>query len=176
MPPSIYPHRRRSLAYLSGFWSLIILLVLSSGPAYAEWMEIGTSGEGNQKSTNYIDVSKIQRDGTLAKIWVLYNYTATQTFRGKPYLSIKGQRQYECRERTWRILAAYLYSEHMGGALLQRLSPAHRPRRQTNLELWQVPSRFISTRRLVVDILVSYESTVAPRELRSDVSSEEAPE
>jgi hypothetical protein len=32
--------RTLPLAYLSGFWSLITLLFLSSVPAYAEWMAV----------------------------------------------------------------------------------------------------------------------------------------
>ena len=31
------PFFKLSLAYFLGFWSLITLLLLSSGPAYAEW-------------------------------------------------------------------------------------------------------------------------------------------
>lgn len=38
MPFSIRPCPRFTLAYCSGFWSLILLLVLSRGPAYAEWV------------------------------------------------------------------------------------------------------------------------------------------
>ena len=36
MPFSIRPGRRLPLAYVSGFWFLIMLLVLSNGPGYAE--------------------------------------------------------------------------------------------------------------------------------------------
>ena len=32
---------KRSLAYFFGFWSLITLMVLSSGPAYSEWVALG---------------------------------------------------------------------------------------------------------------------------------------
>jgi len=43
MPFSLRPFRRfpvhkLPLAYISGFWLLTTLLVLSSSPAYAEWV------------------------------------------------------------------------------------------------------------------------------------------
>ena len=40
MPFLIRPYRRVPLAYFSGFWLLIMLLVLSSRPAYAEWVKL----------------------------------------------------------------------------------------------------------------------------------------
>lgn len=38
MPFTLRPFRRFPLAYFSGFWLLIMTLVLSSAPAYAEWV------------------------------------------------------------------------------------------------------------------------------------------
>jgi hypothetical protein len=47
MPFSIRPSRHLPLSYLLGFWSLIILLLLGSGLAYAEWVPISlTKREG----------------------------------------------------------------------------------------------------------------------------------
>ena len=43
MPFSIRSYRRLPLIYVLGFGSLITLLVLSSGPAYAEWVVLGSS-------------------------------------------------------------------------------------------------------------------------------------
>ena len=40
------PFFKLPLAYFSGFWILITLLVLSSGSGYAEWVSIGSSGSG----------------------------------------------------------------------------------------------------------------------------------
>ena len=64
MPFLIRPHRRfpvqcavaynagpvlkLPLASCLGFGSLITLLVLSSGPAYAEWVDVGASDSGNR--------------------------------------------------------------------------------------------------------------------------------
>jgi len=41
------PFLKLPLAYLSGFWSLITLLVLSSGPAYAEWVAVAGKEKGS---------------------------------------------------------------------------------------------------------------------------------
>ena len=60
MPFSIRPSRRLPLTYFLGFWSLIILLVLSSGPVYAEWMSLGASGSG---TTVYADPATIRQEG-----------------------------------------------------------------------------------------------------------------
>ena len=38
MPFTLRPFRRFPPAYFSGFWLLIMTLVLSSAPAYAEWV------------------------------------------------------------------------------------------------------------------------------------------
>jgi hypothetical protein len=48
------------LAYFSGFWLLITLLVLSSSPAYAEWVAIGST-EVSGGSTVYVDLETIRR-------------------------------------------------------------------------------------------------------------------
>jgi len=105
---------------MTGLLLITVLLLLCGGPAYAEWTELGISGEDKDESTNYFDMARIRRAGHLAIIRVLYDYTTTQTIGGKSYLSIKGLRQFNCQEGTWRILAAYLHSEHMGNGNIQR--------------------------------------------------------
>jgi hypothetical protein len=39
------PFLKLPLASISGFWLLITLLVLSSGPAYSEWVAVGGNKE-----------------------------------------------------------------------------------------------------------------------------------
>jgi len=47
MPVSIRPFHHLPVSYFWGFWSLIILLFLGSGLAYAEWVLISfTKREG----------------------------------------------------------------------------------------------------------------------------------
>ena len=79
MPFSIRPLRRLPLAYWSGFWSLIVLLLLSSGPAYAEWVPVDEHDQaGTTESTSYVDLDTIRRNGDLVKMWVLFDYETRQ--------------------------------------------------------------------------------------------------
>ena len=52
---------RSQLIYFSGFMSFILLLLLSSGPAYAEWVDVGDNNEKGM--TVYIDSDTIRRKG-----------------------------------------------------------------------------------------------------------------
>jgi hypothetical protein len=108
MPFSIQPYRRLPLAYVSLF---IVLLVLSSAPAYAEWVEIGTSNIG---ATVYVDPDTIRRKGDLVKMWILYDFNATQTVLKKSYLSSRSQDEYDCTEDRHRALATTSFSGNMG--------------------------------------------------------------
>ena len=80
MPFLIHPHRRfpvpcsvtynagpflkLPLAYFSGFWLLITLFVLSSSPAYAEWVKIRSS----DTLTYYADPETLRRAPFLLRL------------------------------------------------------------------------------------------------------------
>ena len=53
---------------------LITLLVLSSGPAYAEWVRIGE----NDRSVGWADAA-IRRSGDMVEVWVLFDYKSIQS-------------------------------------------------------------------------------------------------
>ncbi len=57
------PFLKLPLASISGFWLLITLLVLSSGPAYAEWVAVGGNKEAGV--TVSADPDTIRRKGNL---------------------------------------------------------------------------------------------------------------
>jgi hypothetical protein len=73
MPFTLRPYRRLPLAYFSGFWSLIIILLLSSGPAYAEWVKFFSS-KSMGGYTIYIDPDTVRRKGNLVKMWDLSDH------------------------------------------------------------------------------------------------------
>ena len=56
---------------------VIILLVLSSSPAYAEWIKVSDSDEAGK--TVYVDPATIRRDSNLVKMWQFYDYKTVQT-------------------------------------------------------------------------------------------------
>lgn len=111
MPFSIRPSRRLPLTACFGLWFLITLLLLSNGPAYAEWVEIGTSNNG---ATVYVEPDTIRRKGDLAKMWILYDFKAAQTVLNKSYLSSRSQDEYDCTKDRHRALATTSFSDNMG--------------------------------------------------------------
>jgi hypothetical protein len=90
---------------------LITLLVLSSGPAYAEWVKIGTTDDG---MTIYVDPDTIRQTGALVKMWYLYDYESTQTVADSSYLSTKAQDEFDCAGELHRTLAFTFFSGKMG--------------------------------------------------------------
>lgn len=67
----------------------IMLLVLSTSPAYAKWVTIGG---GTATLSAYMDPETIRRKGNLVKIRELYDHKTIQAVEGKSFLSIKGYR------------------------------------------------------------------------------------
>jgi hypothetical protein len=108
---SIRPCPRFTLAYCSGFWSLILLLVLSSGSAYAELAAIGTTEE----MTVYADPDTIRRTEATVKMSVLFDFKTTRSIEGHLILSIKGEEEYDCEGTRQRIRTYSEFSGNMGG-------------------------------------------------------------
>ena len=100
-----------SLACFFGFWSLITLLVLSSGPAYAEWVSLGESDSG---TAVYVDRDTSLPKGKLMKMWVLYSFRRVRTVAGGSYFSNKVQREYNCAQAYHRTLVDMRFSSTMG--------------------------------------------------------------
>ena len=101
------------LACVLGFGTLLTLLVLSSVPAYAEWVAIGYS-ESLGGYTVYVDPDTIRRKGDLVKVWVLTDYAARHTVAGSSFLSSKAQNEFDCTEERQHELAVTWFSGNMG--------------------------------------------------------------
>jgi surface-adhesin protein E len=113
MPFTIRQFRRfLPLVYWSGFCLLITLPVLSSGPAYAEWMWVSANNQVGL--TIYVDPDTISRNGDLVKLWQLYDYKAVQTVGSDAFLSSKAQRQFDCVKQRTRLLAFTHFTGNMG--------------------------------------------------------------
>jgi len=91
---------------------LFTLLVLSSGPAYAEWVAV----DGNEEAgvTVYADPGTIRRKGNMVKIWHLNDFKTVQIAKGNSYLSIKAQHEFDCTKDRERIRALTKFSGNMG--------------------------------------------------------------
>jgi hypothetical protein len=107
------------LTCVLGFGMLFTLLV-SSGPANADWMSLGASDSG---TTVYADLATLRREGDLVKMLVLFDFKTTQTKADVSFLSAKAQMEYDCAEQRYEGLAVTYFSGNMGnGQLLDRSS------------------------------------------------------
>jgi len=111
------PFRKLSLAYFSGFWLLITLLVPSSGPAYAEWVAV-ISSESAGGYTVYVDPDTIRHEEDGMEMWELYDYKTRGTKAGYSFLSFKKRNEYGCADERLRTLAVMHYSGSMGSGML----------------------------------------------------------
>ena len=128
MPFSIHPFRRfpvecsvayhaglfltLRLAYCSGVGSLIALLLLSSGPASADW--VATVQNDQAGVTIYVDSDTLRHKGDRVTRWELIDYKTMQTMSGLSYLSATVQREYDCAGDLHRTLALTKLSGNMG--------------------------------------------------------------
>ncbi len=92
---------------------LLTLLLLSTGPVYAEWVSIGTvASQGG--ATIYMDSDTIRRNGNLVKVWQLIDFKTVQAGIGMSFLSSKSRWQYDCTEANLQPLAMMEFTGHMG--------------------------------------------------------------
>ena len=91
---------------------LVLLLVLSSGPAYAEWVWISfTESDGGYSA--YADPDTIRLKGELVKMWVLYDFKTVQLATGLAHLSDSTQLQANCADELLQRLAYTWWSGNM---------------------------------------------------------------
>jgi hypothetical protein len=105
------PFLKLPLTYFLAFGSLITLLLLSSGPAYAEWVRVSGTDDG---LIAYVDLNTIRREGHFVTVWVLYDYKTSRTVGKALMLSSKAQHEYDCAEKRSRVLALGDYDSRMG--------------------------------------------------------------
>lgn len=105
---------RWPLANGLGFWLLITIVALSSGPVYAEWVSISFTKKESDYDV-YADPDTIRRKGDLVKMWILYDYKTLQLAAGVAHLSDSIQLEANCTEKLQRRLAYTWWSGNMGG-------------------------------------------------------------
>ena len=89
----------------------VVVLLLLSTPAWAEWTLVG----GSDISDIYADLATIRKRGNMVKMWSLYDLKTARPFAGTPYLSSKDQDEYDCDRERSRFLSYSVHSENMGG-------------------------------------------------------------
>jgi hypothetical protein len=77
----------------------------------AEWVKVNE----NPRTSVYADPSTIRKSGNLIKMWTLLDLQRPEiSGSSKPYLSIKIQTEYDCKNEQSRGLYATSHSENMG--------------------------------------------------------------
>ena len=112
---NIRPFLKLPLAYFSGFWSLITLLVLGSVPAYAEWVAVERNYLVPGLQTVYVDPDTIRREGNMVTMWQLIDFKTRQGNRSPGrFLSTKTHKEFDCAKKRLRWLASTDFYGHMG--------------------------------------------------------------
>lgn len=88
---------------------LMMLLAVVSNSAAADWLRLGSNGEG----ISYADPATIRKAGDRVKMWDLADFKAIRTVSGKSYLSTRTQYEYDCAEAKSRLLEVSAHSENM---------------------------------------------------------------
>lgn len=88
---------------------LITLILLSSSPAFAEWVALAE----NDVYTRYVELDTIRRHGNLVRMWTLDNYKVSEAEAGD-LGSSKTQVEYNCAEERSRRIESITFSGKMG--------------------------------------------------------------
>ena len=92
--------------------SLLLALVFACGSAAAEWTAVG---RGDYIHTPYADKASIRRQGALARMSGMYDFSRQDfTPEGMGLYSSVVLREYDCAQRRVRLLSSIDFSGHMG--------------------------------------------------------------
>lgn len=90
---------------------LILLLLSAASPcAMAHWIEVGHSDQAKV----YVDRSTIKREGKLVRMTDLYDYHDTQEINELKFRSSRNRHEYNCSNRSRRLLGFKWFSQNMG--------------------------------------------------------------
>jgi len=87
---------------------LLGLVMLIASPAWAEWVEVTRSVNGN---VIYIDPATIRKEGNRRKVWGITDLSKVGT---SGEMSRKYRKEYDCKDERSRILTIAIYSQAMG--------------------------------------------------------------
>lgn len=90
---------------------LMMVLAVVSSSAAAVWVEVGS----DETATVYADPATIRKTGKRVKMWSLFDYK-TARVPGKPlepYLSMRGQSEYDCKNGRTRALSMSFHPRNM---------------------------------------------------------------
>ncbi len=88
---------------------LMMLLAVVSSNAMAEWVKVSE----DKLVTVYADPTTIRKIGDKVKMWALWDYSTAPEGDSKPYMSVRIQNEYNCKEETDRQIYATTFSGNM---------------------------------------------------------------
>ncbi|MCM0043934.1 MAG: hypothetical protein NBV65_04815 [Burkholderiaceae bacterium] len=89
---------------------LSVVLVGAAAGAHADWTKVD---HPSSEFSLYVDRDTLKSSGVgLMQMWHMLDYPQAQKIDGKPFLSVKGQDEYDCDKRVRRDV---LYLWHEGG-------------------------------------------------------------
>jgi hypothetical protein len=91
---------------------ILLLILVASGKAIAEeWVAVSH----NKYATGYANPATIVKKNNIAKMWTLVDCKTVTFFSGgSPFMSIKSQEEFNCKEKELRTLVYTLHSGKMG--------------------------------------------------------------
>jgi hypothetical protein len=113
-PGRTSPNKENNLQIIGGAVRKILLLLLLavvSSSAMAGWVAVNH----NKYATGYANPATIVKDGNIVKMWTLVDCKTMTLFNGgSPFMSIKIQEEFDCKEKKLRTLVYTLHSVKMG--------------------------------------------------------------
>jgi hypothetical protein len=108
---------------------MLILLMLVSLPARAEWVEVMTGEKDGASSTIYIDSGTLRKTSDGRRMWVMYSYEKRTQVEGNGrldyYKSSRVLEEFDCQDKRIRSLEGLFYTEPMlkGSMVVQYVNP-----------------------------------------------------
>jgi hypothetical protein len=100
-----------------GLWLLVASLVLVFTPVQAEWNALEAQYQLHPLQTAYVERGTIHREGHLVTLSALIDWKAMQGGRSPTrFYSTTLSKQFDCKDRLVRTLAATDFYDHMGAA------------------------------------------------------------
>lgn len=122
---------------------LCLPLAILAPAAAAQWDMLGR----NENLRLYIDRAVVQRQGDVATVWQMIDYTSAQWVGASVVMSVRHLVEYDCKARRARTVGMIAYSEQLGGGrevFSERLPEAEWspvPEASTGESLWKIACR-----------------------------------
>lgn len=104
---------------------LYSILVFFSSSAAADWLQIeDVIGKGRNIKV-FVNTEDISTEGDRVTMWSLINYASPMEVGEDEHMSSKELNEYDCKNKHYRTLAVYWYSDHdaEGDVVYQETAP-----------------------------------------------------